>query len=160
MSDALEVRYVDLPEMTVASALGFGKEPENQSNRMISEFAKAKGIRIGSEDHPAFGFNNPNPSPGSENYGYEQWLKVDPGTEPLGDIKIKQIPAASYAVTRFTGLSNIGSVWQRFSAWYEDTYADVPPCKVQCWLESVQNPEEQDPEKWIFDLYLILRSDS
>ena len=23
-----------------------------------------------------------------------------------------------------------------------------------------QNPEEQDPEKWIFDLYLILKSDS
>ena len=160
MTEKLEVRFVELPEMTVASALGFGKEPENQATEMIAEFASAREIKPGSDGHPLFGFNNPNPSPGSENYGYELWLRVEPGTTPDAPVKIKQIPAASYAVTQFTGLSNIGKVWKRFAAWYEDTYANVPPCKVQCWLESLQNPEETDPEKWIFDLYLILKSSS
>lgn len=156
MTKQLEVRTVSLPTMTVASALGFGKEPELQAARMMGEFASAHGIEPGSKDHPSFGFNNPNPSPGSENYGYELWVRVNPGTKASGPVTIKEIPAASYAVTRFTGLSNIGRVWKEFSAWYEDKYASLPACQVQCWLESLQNPSEPDQEKWIFDLYLMI----
>ena len=156
MAETLEVRFVDLPAMTVASALGFGKEPEYKAAQMMSAFTAPRGIEAGSEDHPSFGFNNPNPSPGSENYGYELWVRVDPGTEAAEPIVIKEIPAASYAVTRFTGLSNIGRVWKEFSAWYEDKYANVPACEIQCWLESLQNPSEPDQEKWIFDLYLMI----
>ena len=156
MTKTLEVRTVNLPTMTVASALGFGKEPETQAGQMIGEFAAAHGIESGSKDHPLFGFNNPNPSPGSDNYGYELWVRVEPGTEAADPIVIKEIPAASYAVTRFTGLSNIGRVWKEFAAWYEDRHATVPACQVQCWLESIQNNSEPDPEKWIFDLYLVI----
>ena len=67
MAETLEVRFVDLPAMTVASALGFGKEPEYKAAQMMSAFTAPRGIEAGSEDHPSFGFNNPNPSPGSEN---------------------------------------------------------------------------------------------
>jgi DNA gyrase inhibitor GyrI len=156
MTQALEVRFVDLPDMTVASALGFGKEPEHKAAEMMNAFAAPRGIEPGSKEHPSFGFNNPNPSPGSENYGYELWVRVEPGTKAEDPVVIKEIPAASYAVTRFTGLSNIGRVWQQFAAWYEDKYASVPACEMQCWLESLQTPSEPDQEKWIFDLYLVI----
>lgn len=35
-----KVDIVELPAMRVASALGFGKEPEMQASTMIHEFAK------------------------------------------------------------------------------------------------------------------------
>ena len=156
MSMELEVRYVTLPDMTVASALGFGKEPEHEAAEMMNAFTAKLGFTPGSPDHPSYGFNNPNPSPGSENYGYELWCRVDPDTKAEPPVKIKQVPGARYAVTRFTGLSNIGAVWKRFSAWFEDHHGNTPPCTIQCWLESLQTPNEPDPEKWVFDLYIAV----
>jgi|GEM_PF-226811 len=156
MPKELEVRYVDLPDMTVASALGFGKQPEHEAARLMSAFTGKVGIEPGLPGHPSFGFNNPNPSPGSENYGYELWCRVDPDTKAEPPIKIKRIPAARYAVTRFTGLSNIGAVWKRFAAWVEDHHGMIPSCEVGSWLESLQNPGEPNESKWIFDLYLVV----
>lgn len=47
MTQALEVRFVDLPAMTVASALGFGKEPEHKAAQMMGDFAAKHGIEPG-----------------------------------------------------------------------------------------------------------------
>jgi len=156
MSKELEVRYVTLPDMTVASAIGFGKEPENQAAVMMNEFTAKLGFSPGSPDHPSYGFNNPNPSPGQEEYGYELWCRVDPDTKAEPPIEIKKIPGARYAVTRFTGLPNIGSAWKQLAAWVKDHHGDTPPCTIQYWLESLQTPDEPDPEKWVFDLYLAV----
>ena len=156
MTKNLEVRYVDLPDMTVASALGFGKEPEHEAARLMTAFTRNLGFAPGLPGHPTYGFNNPNPSPGSENYGYELWCRVDPDTKAEPPIKVKRIPGARYAVTRFTGLPNIGKVWKQFSAWFEDHHGKVPPCTTQCWLESLQTPHEPDPEKWVMDLYIVV----
>jgi effector-binding domain-containing protein len=38
-----------------------------------------------------------------------------------GDIQIKVIPAGSYVVTRFTGLSTITETWKRLAAWLESS---------------------------------------
>jgi DNA gyrase inhibitor GyrI len=156
--EALDVRIVELPAMRVVATHGYGKEPEALAIERMERFAAARGLAPGSDDHPLFGFNNPNPSPGSENYGYELWMKVGPDVEPEGDTAVKKIPAASYAVTRFTGLSRIGEVWKAFGAWFDDSpYAShTPPQVPQCWLESPQNFGESDVEKCIFDLYLAV----
>ena len=156
MSKELEVRYVTLPDMTVASAVGFGKEPEHQAAVMMNEFTAKLGFTPGSSGHPSYGFNNPNPSSDKQEYGYELWCRVDPGTKPVPPIEIKQVPGARYAVTRFTGLPNIGSVWKQFGAWFKSNHGDTLPCANQCWLESLQTPDEPDPEKWVFDLYLAV----
>ena len=156
MTKELKVWYVDLPDMTVASALGFGAEPEHQAAVMLNEFTAKHGFTPGSPGHESFGFNNPNPSPGSPNYGYELWCKVDPDTKPEPPVKIKQIPGARYAVTRCSGLSNIGKAWKAFSAWYEDHHGNTPQCTIQCWLESLQTPDEPDPEKWEMDLMIVV----
>jgi DNA gyrase inhibitor GyrI len=148
-----KVRIVDLPPMRVASALGFGTQPETQASKMILEYARAIGIDPRSADYRTFGFNNPSPAPGSPNYGYEIWLVVGPDAKAEGPIKIKDVPGGRYAVTRFTGLSNIGRVWKELVAWFEDSPYTMPPNGCQC-LEQVRNPNEPNPEAWEFDLYL------
>jgi effector-binding domain-containing protein len=148
-----DVRIVDLPPMRVASALGFGKSPEDQAARMIYGFARSIGLDTKSEEYRTFGFNNPNPTPGSPNYGYEIWLPVGPDVHAKSPIQIKQVPGGKYAVTRFTGLSNIGRVWGELVAWFEDSPYTAPPNWCQC-LEAPLSHGEPDPEKWVFDLYL------
>jgi len=148
-----DVRIVDLPPMRVASALGYGTEPENQAATMIVAFAKKIGLVPGDSGYRTFGFNNPNPSPGSPNYGYEMWLVVGPDVDAEPPIEIKEIPGSKYAVTRFTGLPKIGKVWRDLVAWFEDSSYTRPPNWCTC-LEQVINPAETDPEKWTFDLYL------
>jgi effector-binding domain-containing protein len=148
-----DVRIVDLPDMRVASALGFGKEPEDQAFSILIPFAKRIGLKPGSPGYRTFGFDNPSPSLGSPNYGYEVWLPVGPDVEADDPITIKEIPGSKYAVTRFTGLSNIGQVWRDLVAWFEDSSFTRPPNWTAC-LEEVVNPTETDPEKLTFDLYL------
>lgn len=157
MNQDLPVRQVDLPAMTVASAHGFGKEPEYEAAVLLTAFAAKIGVKLGTEGHEGYGFNNPNPSPGSDNYGYELWMRVAPGTQAIPPIEIKEVPARSYVVTACHGLSNIGETWKQLAAWYENSpYAQLPPCGLPCWLESLQTPDESDPEKWILDLYLAI----
>jgi len=151
------VRIVDLPPMRVASALGYGTEPEHQAGTMIVEFANTIGLKPGDAGYRTFGFNNPNPSPGSPNYGYELWLVIGPEVEAEEPITIKDIPGSRYAVTRFTGLPNIGRVWRDLVAWFEDSPYTRPPNWCTC-LEEVINPAETDPDKWTFDLYLPIAS--
>jgi len=148
-----DVRIVKLPPMRVVSALGFGKEPETQAWTLIKDYAAQVGIDLAAEGTRTFGFDNPSPSPGSENYGYELWLPVGPEVEASEPLEIKEIPGGTYAVTRFTGLSNIGRVWKELVAWFEDSPYTCPSNCYQC-LEEQHQPAERDPEKWIFDLYL------
>ena len=148
-----DVRIMDLPPMRVASALGYGTEPENQAGKMIVAFARSIGLEPGDEGYRTFGSNNPNPTPGSPNYGYEMWLVVGPDVEARPPIEIKRIPGSKYAVTRFTGLSHIGNTWRELVAWFEDSPYTKPPNWCTC-LEHVVNPTQTEPEKWVFDLYL------
>ncbi len=148
-----DVRIVDLPPMRVASALGYGEQPEDQAATMITQLARKIGVEPGSPEYRSFGFNNPNPSPGSPNYGYEIWLVIGPDVEAEEPIAIKDVPGGRYAVTRFTGLSHIGEFWRALVAWFEDS-PHTYPSGGPCGLEEVINPTETDPEKWTFDLYL------
>ncbi len=147
-----DVRIVDLPPMRVASALGYGRHPEDQAAGKIARFAQTIGLTSGGLGYRAFGFNNPNPSPGSPNYGYECWIAVGPGVEAEPPIEIKQVPAGKYAVTRCVGLPNIGQRWRALSVWVEDSPYRLPP-RGRC-LEEFLNPAEPDRSKWVIDLYI------
>ena len=82
----LEVRIVQLEPMRVASAYGFGESPEDVAWTKLKTWMKE--TLINPEEHRFFGFNNPNPSPGSPKYGYEQWITVGPEVEPTDDLRI------------------------------------------------------------------------
>lgn len=150
MSD-LEVRIVQMEPMRVASAHGFGTSPEEQAWNKILAFAEAKGIDH--KDARFFGFNNPNPSPGSPNYGYEQWMTVNSQVQGEGEVTIKEIPARLYAVARCEGLGNIGEVWKQLVLWFEDSPYKKPPHYDQC-LENLLTPPDLPFDEHVFDLYL------
>jgi effector-binding domain-containing protein len=148
-----DVRIVDVPPMRVASALGYGRNPEDQAAEKIARFAQAIGLIPGGPGYRAFGFNNPNPSPGSPNYGYECWLVVGSDVDAEPPIEIKRVSAGKYAVTRCVGLQHIGQRWRALSVWVEDSPYRFPPNGGRC-LEEFLNPAEQDRAKWIIDLYI------
>lgn len=148
----LDVRIVRLEPMRVASAYGFGDSPEGMAGRKMVEFLKAKNLLEGyGTKRRHFGFNNPNPSAGSPNYGYEIWVEVDPEVQPEGDIRIVDFCGGLYAVTRFENLENIGRVWGELNKWREASrYREAH----HQWLENLINPLVTDFKKYVFDLYL------
>jgi DNA gyrase inhibitor GyrI len=148
-----DVRVVDLPAMRVASALGYGRHPEDQAAEKLSCFAKKVGLHPDVPGYRAFGFNNPNPSPGSPNYGYECWLVVGADVEAESPIEIKRVPAGKYAVMRCVGLQHIGQRWRALSTWVEDSPYKFPSSGGRC-LEEFVNPAERDRTKWVIDLYV------
>lgn len=119
----LEVRIIKLGSMRVASAHGYGASPESIAWNKLVAWAKPKGFLDNLENHRIFGFNNPNPSEGTPNYGYEFWITVGPEVESEGEIEIKEFAGGTYAVTRCepeTG-EEIGRDWQALGTWLADS---------------------------------------
>jgi DNA gyrase inhibitor GyrI len=157
----LDVRIVKLEPMRVASALGFGEHPEGLAWDKILGWAKPLGL-LNDQTTRFFGFNNPDPSPGSPNYGYEQWIIVGPDIKGEGDVKIKDFAGGLYAVTSCK-LENIGETWRQLVVWRDSSKYR---CASHQWLEEVLNrediltpdgrklPDETVFDKMILDLYL------
>ena len=145
----IDVRIVKLEPMQVASAYGFGEEPEYIAWGKLLDWAKRQGIQDLSA-HRFFGFNNPTPSPGSPNYGYEQWMTVGPEVERDDEIEIKQFPGGLYAVMRSEGLQNISENWMMLAQWREDSQYQEAHHQ---WLEECFTPQAEQLEDYIFDLY-------
>ncbi len=150
---SLDVRIVRLEPMRVASAHGFGQIPEEIAWNKILAFAAAKNLLNMPEGPRFFGFNNPNPAPGSPNYGYEQWMTVGPDVEGAGDVKIKEIPSRLYAVARCEGLDTIGEDWRQLVTWFEDSHYKKPAHFYE-GLEELLVPPDGSYEDYVFDLYL------
>ena len=146
-----QVRIVHLDPMRVASAHGFGASPEGIAFEKIEAFATSKGLLQKGKLTNTFGFNHPNPSHGSPNYGYEVWLPLAGDIEPEGDITIKDIPGNLYAVGRCHDLSNIGEVWNQLAKWREGSKYKHG---THQWLEHLLTPADTPFEDYIFDLYL------
>ena len=151
----LDVRIETLPPMRVISAYGFGSQPEGISAEKMEAFLAKKGLLEGyGSSIPHYGFNNPSPSSGSPNYGYEIWAVVPPEVAPEDDVREVMFAGGLYAVTRFENLDNIGRVWGELARWRESSlylHADHQ------WLEHLLNPLERDPVKYIFELYLPIK---
>jgi len=152
----LDVRIVDLPPMRVASFWGFGREPEGTAFEKALGWARPRGLLDEPAAHPLFGFNNPDPSAGSPNYGYEVWVKVDPETEPADgeDMRIQSFDGGRYAVTRCEvpkgDFDVIGKTWKQLVAWREDSRYH---CGGHQWLEQ-SLPESRADLEFVLDLYL------
>lgn len=146
----IEVRIVRLEPLRVASAYAFGEQPELQAWEKILTWAKSQGI----EDltaHRFFGFNNPSPSPGSPNYGYEQWMTVGQDVVPGEGIEFKDFPGGLYAVARSEGIQNITQDWRNLALWREESkYQEAH----HQWLEECFTPQAERIEDYVFDLYI------
>ena len=144
----IEVRIVTLEAMRVASTSGFGEQPELQAWNTLLTWAKDCGINL--KERRFFGFNNPNPTPGSPNYGYEQWITVGPEEKSAEGIEIKEFPGGLYAITRCEGLQHISDIWMQLAVWREDSHYQEAHHQ---WFEECFTPEAERLEDYVFDLY-------
>jgi DNA gyrase inhibitor GyrI len=151
--DEVNVRIVRLEPMRMASVHGFGESPEHQAWAKLIAWAGPKGLLDDLKKHRILGFNNPSPSPGSPNYGYEFWIVVDPDVEPEGDVRIADFQGGLYAVTQCRGIANIGQMWRELVAWREDSKYRAASHQ---WLEEHLGSVDasQDEEAMVLDLYL------
>lgn len=151
--EEFKVRIVRLEPMRVVSAHGFGQIPEEIAWSKILTFAESRGLLGASPSPRFFGFNNPNPSPGSPNYGYEQWMTVGSEIEAAGDVCIKEIPGRLYAVARCDSLDEIGDVWKKLVIWFEESDYGKPAFFHQGLEELLVSPS-LPYDKYVFDLFL------
>jgi DNA gyrase inhibitor GyrI len=160
--DELEVRIEKLEPMRVASVQAISKSPENEAWNKMRAWAEPRGLLDNVKKNPVFGFNNPNPSPGKEEYGYEFWIKVGEDVEPEGDIKIKEFKGGLFAVTTTPlkadpiysedGHHFIGA-WKRLGDWIKSSKYEFGD--QQC-LERAHDPGASEDDL-ILDLYWSIK---
>ena len=152
----LNVRVVRLEPMRVASFHGFGTSPEHEAAKRLIAWAEPRGLLDAQGKHRIFGCNNPCPSPGSPNYGYEFWITIEPHVKPEEAIEIKEIPEGLYAVARCEVHGNpddiIPATWKRLGAWREESRHG---CSSHNWLEEHISPcPFAVSDSFVLDLYL------
>ncbi|WP_075062362.1 effector binding domain-containing protein [Ornatilinea apprima] len=157
--DEKSIRIVELAPMRVAAALGFGSEPETIAIQTLFSWAEEKGLLTDARKNRYFGFNNPNPSAGSPNYGYEQWMTVPEGVEGSNEVTIKLFEGGLYAVGHCESLETIMQDWQQLAAWQEKSEYLVGKhqwleemCSVEALLAGLKG--DFHPDAYSFDLYL------
>ena len=112
----MDVRIEKLEPMRVAYVCVVGQNPEEKAWNILRDWAYSKEPVKEPEKHPVFGFNNPSPSPGQDEYGYEFWMKIGPGEEPEGEVKTKEFPGGTYAVTTVQGFPS-PDIWIQLWEW-------------------------------------------
>ena len=94
---SLNVRYVMLPETTVAAFHYIGPDPEEHVNALASAFVKETQLYTLKPDARMFGFNHPNPAEGQAHYGYEVWVTIPADMDvPSPGVK-KTMPGGLFA---------------------------------------------------------------
>ena len=151
---AEEVKIVKLEPIRVASFLGFGSNPEDLAWEKLIAWAKPKGLLVDLEKHRLFGFNNPNPSPGSPNYGYEVWIEIDPDMQVKDEVKTFTFDGGLYAVARCIvpkeQFDVIGEAWNKLVTWCEAS--QYKHGNHQCLEKSV--PLDLPDTEFVLDLYM------
>ena len=117
-----QVRIVKLKPVRGARGWAFGPSPEENAWKLLEGWARPLGLLDAGSGNRCFGFNNPSPTEGSPNYGYEVWVTVGPDVEPGGGVTIGELTGGLYAAAPFEGdLENPGesipTAWQKLDAW-------------------------------------------
>jgi DNA gyrase inhibitor GyrI len=150
-----EMRIITLPDMRVASFYAYSSTPEYDAWNKLVCWAKAHGCWQAPPATRIFGFDNPSPSEGSPNRGYEFWLTVDPEVQADDEIKIKEIPSGLYGVMRCDVNGDpwdfIPAAWQKLVKWLESSKYHYG--KNQC-LEEHLSRADLNNANFVLDLYI------
>jgi DNA gyrase inhibitor GyrI len=150
-----EIRIVHLEPFRAASAHAYGAQPEIEALEKLKSWARAKGYLDHPEKQRIFGFNNPNPSPGTPNYGYEVWMTVGAQEKAEGEIRMIDFPGGLYAVLLWDGLGDpnesIPAAWTELVKWREGSPYQSAGHQ---WLEEHLPPGEGSQAPFTLDLYL------
>jgi AraC family transcriptional regulator len=150
-----DIRIISLPHMRVVSFYAFSSSPETQSKEKAVAWTKAHRCGQEAPDTRIFGFNNPSPSVGSPNYGYEFWLSVSPEVQLDDDTTVKEFSGGMYGVLRCDVSGNprdiIPASWNELVKWRESSHYKLG--NHQCLEEHLTGIDSND-QKFILDLYL------
>ena len=125
----MKVEIERLEPMRVASFHATSESPEEDAAKMLVEWAQPRGLLEDPEEHPVYGFNNPDPKPGDTVRGYEFWIRVDPAFE-AEDAVVKDYTGGLFAVTRVQvkePWNDIPSAWMRLAEWVEASEYELDP---------------------------------
>jgi DNA gyrase inhibitor GyrI/DNA-binding transcriptional ArsR family regulator len=160
----ISVKIQSLPPMRVASVRAIGTEPESLAWAKMKAYIANHGWLQELDQHPIFGFNNPEPEPGQLEYGYEFWVKVDSSVTPTADLQVKEFPGGLYAVTpcnvsqesqdAFFKEHGMLKSWYFLNQWVEQS--DYVPGNHQ-WLEQQLNLPEPGKDTLLDLYYPIMR---
>ena len=137
------VREIEIPDMTVVRAYGFGDSPELSASDLMRRFLTTVGWGAGElSGRRHFGFNNPDPSEGSPNYGYEMWLTVDddfrlPDVSPEG-ISVKRHEGGLFAGLQIRGIPD-PTKWHEVVLWLNGSRYRYDQSRQ--WLEELKLDE-------------------
>jgi AraC family transcriptional regulator len=158
MSD-LKVDVVNLAPMRVMCFNGFGKSPEDQAYTKASTWMKKNGLWEQRTKHRFFGFDNPTPSPGSPNYGYDVWVTVDESVQAGDGGRVIDFPGGLFAITQIHAGPNgegIFDAWQSLASWVEHSQYTPEFSNRQC-LEESPDPFQGSPDGFTIILYEPVR---
>ncbi len=148
----LNVRIVKLDPMRVARFHAYSASPEGDAWNKLVAWAEPRGMFEDRGTYRIFGFDNPDPTPGSPNYGYEFWMTVGPEMEAEEGVQIVDFDGGLYAVTQCRGVERIGPTWKKLVGWREDS-----PYRhgTHQWLENNLSEGTSVPaEELVLDLYM------
>lgn len=91
------VRIVLLPPCTVASYQFAGDDPEETVGEVMDMFIRSSKLYEIKPDARMFGFNNPEPQPGSDYHGYEDWVTIPDDMEVASPLVKKHFDGGLYA---------------------------------------------------------------
>ena len=134
--DFSEVRLIRLPKMTFACACAISKSPEDDCWKIIHEFV-LKNDLLNQPGFRHFGFNDPDPQVGKEEYGYQMWVVINKDMavpEPLWKIEFDGGLYAGLGTT----MDVIGERWKKLwqcSINNEDYEVDWNPSSHRICLE-------------------------
>ncbi len=157
-----DIQITTLPPMRFASVYGFGEQPELQAWDKLIAYAQPRGYLDDPAAHRIFGFNNPDPSPGSPNYGYELWIQLPadvhlPDGTSDSEPRILDFAGGLYAVARCEvtqgNFDLIDQTWKKLVAWREDSRHDHG---AHQWLEEAIRFDRMGEGAITLDLYLPL----
>ncbi len=155
----LPIKIVSLAPMTIASVRAISKTPEQDAWQKMKQLLDLNRIDITNDQHPIFGFNNPDPTPEQPEYGYEFWVKLDPSIKDLPEGVIKEFPGGLYAVcpcnlsqenqSPFMQEHGMLESWFLLNKWVQ--LSEFVPGNHQ-WLEKQRSPPDTEGEI-LLDLY-------
>jgi DNA gyrase inhibitor GyrI len=152
-ANQLDVKIVKLPALRVACVNGYGSGPESIAFDKMRAYVKTAGLDQDGQAHRFFGYNNPNPAPGSPNYGYDVWVTVDDAAQSAGEVSVFTFPGGLYAVLHIQPAAgdDIFKSWQTLVAWRERS--PYRPAQHQ-WLEEHMGDLSADFPNLVLDLYM------
>ncbi len=149
----IPVRIEKLEAMTLICFNGFGTEPETQALELLHQWAKAHD-----QHGRIFGYNNPDPSEGSPNYGYDACMVVDAETQVVEGARIRHMEEGLFAALLCPVKKpwvDIPGSWRRLVHWADAN--DYSFDSYQCYEEHLPNDNNDPDVLFTLDLFLPIK---